>query len=885
MKRILLLLCVCFLLCKTSSAYHIKGGWIQYKYLSKVSADSSRYEIILHVYRGCNLAGSAFLPMPSRVSIFDAVTNIEITRISIVNQPTNTYYVHGGDTKKQARPACSNVLEADMPCYAISTFTTTVDLKDSPNGYILAASDFSRTTTIVNVNQKNSDGMQVSTGITFTTSMPSNANDHHINSNPNFAFKDTAIICFKGKFSYSYEATDADGDSLSFSFGDALNASSAIPTAPPYAAVPYQPGYSGIMPLGPNVTIDPRTGTISGAAPAIPGQYVVAVYVHEWRNGVKIGSTKKEMEIKVGDCSLSPVELKKVYLNCDTYTISLQNEAVANNIVSYKWDFGVPNTNTDVSTAPTPSYTYADAGTYTVQLNVSNHEGCKDSATAEVKIYPGFTPLFTIDGSCFEKPIQFKDSSIAKHGSISQWAWDFGDLTATDDIASTKFASYKYPKPIQTSVMLSVTSTVGCSGTVTQTVSIYDKPVITPAFLDTLICSIDSLPLKVQISRGSYQWTPNYMISNPGALQPLVYPKDTTEYTLVVQDNGCIDSAKIKVNVLEFIEVDIKADTGICRTDNLVLRPVSHALSYRWRESSGTNTLSNNTAKYPVATPLATTTYFVTANLGYCQDSAVTTVHVSPYPVARLGMDTVLCFGHRMQLAVEFEGSTFTWSPVSSLSRYNTLQPLAAPNKNTSYVFTARDTMYCPKEVSDTIHITVIPAFNVFAGKDTATGINVPLQLAATGAEPSFQYTWTPALYLDNSAIANPVVTVSDNTYDVILYTVKATSPEGCSTTDDIKVQVYNKGPEIFVPSGFTPNGDGKNDILQPVLVGISKLTAFTIYNRWGQVLFTTTQAGKGWDGMYKGVKQAPGTYVFIAQGQDYAGKGITRKGTVVLIM
>jgi gliding motility-associated-like protein len=885
MKRILLLLCICFLLCKTSSAFHIKGGWIHYKYLSKASDTSSKYEITLYVYRICNTPNSAFLPMPSNLCIYDAVTYTEIKRISIANTQSNTYYVHGGDTKKQARPPCSSIPDADMPCYAISTFTTTVELTDNPNGYILSTSDATRTTTIVNLTRMGGSPW----GISFTANIPGSStnNKYHINTNPEFIFKDTALLCYNAKFNYNFEATDADGDSLSFSFGDALDgeAPSTQPKPPPYKSMTYANGYSGLSPLGSGVSIDPKTGTVSGTAPATPGLYVVAVYVHEWRNGVKISSTKKEMEIGIGNCSLSPVELKKVYLNCDNYTISLQNEAATNNITAYQWDFGVPTITTDVSTAPTPSYTYTDAGTYTVQLKVSNNQGCQDSASAEVKIYPGFTPLFTIDGSCFEKPIEFKDSSIAKHGSISQWAWDFGDPTTATDVASTQFASYKYPKPTQTSVMLSVTSTVGCSGTVTNPISIYDKPVIKPAFLDTLICDIDSLQLRVQISRGNYQWSPNYMMASTTALQPVVYPKDTTEYTLVVKDNGCIDSVKIKVNVLDFITVRITADTGICRTDSITLRPESLALSYRWRESGSRITLNSHSIKYPIAKPTEDVNYHVVANLGWCQDSTVTKVHVSPYPVSRLGPDTVVCFGHRIPLPAYIEGNQYTWSPTNTLLNANSLRPFAAPSKNVSYVLTVSDNRHCPKIVSDTIHIRVIPAFNVFAGKDTATGINVPLQLTATGADPSFQYTWTPALYLDNSGIANPVATISDATYDAILYTVKASSPEGCSATDDIKVQVYSKGPEIYVPSGFSPNGDGKNDVLQPVLVGISKLTAFTIYNRWGQVLFTTTQPGKGWDGMYKGIKQAPGTYVFTAQGQDYTGKAITRKGTVVLIM
>ena len=97
-------------------------------------------------------------------------------------------------------------------------------------------------------------------------------------------------------------------------------------------------------------------------------------------------------------------------------------------------------------------------------------------------------------------------------------------------------------------------------------------------------------------------------------------------------------------------------------------------------------------------------------------------------------------------------------------------------------------------------------------------------------------------------------------------------------------VRINKTRPEIFVPSAFSPNGDGRNDILKPIMVGIKQLFYFRIYNRWGQLLFSTSETGKGWDGTFSGVKQASGTYVYETQGVDYTGKNVLRKGTVVLI-
>ncbi|WP_457825312.1 T9SS type B sorting domain-containing protein, partial [Staphylococcus aureus] len=71
------------------------------------------------------------------------------------------------------------------------------------------------------------------------------------------------------------------------------------------------------------------------------------------------------------------------------------------------------------------------------------------------------------------------------------------------------------------------------------------------------------------------------------------------------------------------------------------------------------------------------------------------------------------------------------------------------------------------------------------------------------------------------------------------------------------------------MPSGFTPNKDGKNDILKPITVGISTLNYFAVYNRYGELIYKTTQLGQGWDGWYNGVLQPPGTYVFQTEGLD----------------
>jgi gliding motility-associated-like protein len=97
-------------------------------------------------------------------------------------------------------------------------------------------------------------------------------------------------------------------------------------------------------------------------------------------------------------------------------------------------------------------------------------------------------------------------------------------------------------------------------------------------------------------------------------------------------------------------------------------------------------------------------------------------------------------------------------------------------------------------------------------------------------------------------------------------------------------VIVYKTAPDIMMPNAFSPNGDGKNDIIRPVLIGISSLDYFKVFNRWGQQVFSTTELNRGWDGRISGIMQDPSTYVFMVQGRDYTGKLIAKKGSFVLL-
>ena len=182
-----------------------------------------------------------------------------------------------------------------------------------------------------------------------------------------------------------------------------------------------------------------------------------------------------------------------------------------------------------------------------------------------------------------------------------------------------------------------------------------------------------------------------------------------------------------------------------------------------------------------------------------------------------------------------------------------------------------------PSSITKNITVDIPPVGikypNVLAVKNKAT------TLSARSISNGYSYLWMPSTGLNNGAIQKPVFNASQEQ----LYRVRLTSPGGCITMDTVKVSVYDSS-DIFVPKAFSPNKDGKNDLLQPFLVNIITLKFFRVYNRWGQLMFQTTDSKQGWDGTYNSKPQPIETYTWIAEGIDSNGTIIFRKGQTALI-
>ncbi|NOT51064.1 MAG: T9SS type B sorting domain-containing protein [Chitinophagaceae bacterium] len=354
----------------------------------------------------------------------------------------------------------------------------------------------------------------------------------------------------------------------------------------------------------------------------------------------------------------------------------------------------------------------------------------------------------------------------------------------------------------------------------------------------------------------------------------------TGNYTIDVKDvNNCTTTIPVTIGLINTINLTMGQNPEICEGSSVTLNAsATNAATYSWLPATG---LSNPAILQPVASPASTTIYTLTATAGPCNRTGTLQVRVNPRPIANAGPDQTICNKAGFQLSGN-GGVTYQWSPATYLNNASIQNPFANnPSQTITYTLHVTDAKGCTSAQADAVTITIRPPVRVFAGNDTAVVNGQPLQLTAIDVNNSglSQFTWAPVTGLNNPFIANPVALPPNN----IRYIITATTSEGCTGMDDIYVRVFARA-DIYVPTAFTPNNDNLNDFAVAIPVGILTFRHFTIYNRWGELVFTTTDYRKGWDGKIQGQLQGSATFAWVAEAVDYKGNIIQKKGLVTLI-
>jgi gliding motility-associated-like protein len=368
----------------------------------------------------------------------------------------------------------------------------------------------------------------------------------------------------------------------------------------------------------------------------------------------------------------------------------------------------------------------------------------------------------------------------------------------------------------------------------------------------------------------------------------IYYVSQSTNASLGLSCEGPRAAIVINVNNNN-LTVNIGVDTTICEGESVKFTPtvLPSAISYDWRAIGvPSNTIDIKNAKDITVNPVDNAQYILKATNGGCSTEDTVNVFVRWKPSIDAGANKAICLNDSILIKgnlTHFNSTKidFAWTPTDSLTSPTSLQTMVHPTQSTWYTITATTTKAdygCDFTATSKIKVVVQPVIKAFAGNDTIAVKGVPHQLHGTGG---INYTWT------SPSGVNIVSPFSQNAFatlnnDANFY-LKVTDAIGCTGYDSIFVKVY-EGPTYYVPNAFTPNGDGLNDIFRAIPVGISNTVYFRIFNRYGNLIFETTQWLKGWDGTFAGKPQPMGTYVWMVSGTDRNYKKVEMKGTVNLI-
>ncbi|MBC7888838.1 MAG: gliding motility-associated C-terminal domain-containing protein [Ferruginibacter sp.] len=793
MKKFLFTIFFSIVLFNAFSA-HIKGGFFTYEYLGPgiINPANLRYRITLTVYMSC-FPSAGQLTNPINLTIFQG------TATNVFANPSVNITSQYNLSKSTDEPCIS--LDQRGCYYTIVVYElNNYELPVSAAGYTVSYQRCCRIAGMENVLNSGSVGNTYSIKIPGTNSTVPNANR---NTSPNFPVNDTAVVCGGSYFTYPISATDKDGDVLTYSLCSAYEGGStaeAAPnpaTSPPYSTLNYTSPFFATQPLGVGVTINSTTGLISGIAP-IPktfgGEFVVTVCVSEFRNGVFLGETRKELHIQVKDCTPVVAKLAPKGVTCDGFTVNFSNATTNPSGTTYTWDFGEPASGVNNSSAlPDPVHVYSDTGIYIAKLTVSIGGLCTSSDSLIVRVYPGFFPDFnTIGPLCKGVPVSFADNTTTQYGVPTGWRWDFGNPIVTNDSSRSQNPGYTYSIPGTYNVQLIAGNTFGCVDTITKPVIIADNPVLTLISKDTSYCGADTLLLSAA-GQGNFNWTPGPNIMNANTATPLVYPTVPTLYRVTLSQAGCISSDSVRVTPKNDLTNSITASaTAICEDDTLTLTGnsnYSNNVSWSW----GPATMVNDPAvKVTKAFPNTSVTFVLTTRLGRnCVATTTRNITVKPLALADAGPDQSICIGQTTARLSAGGGNTYQWLPVTGLSNPNISNPVASPASTTVYKVLVGVTG-CIKTRIDSMQVLVRALPPITLTNDTLICSIDTLQLNAAGTG---NFLWSPNVNISNLVITNPLVSPDLPTK----YFTTLTDPFGCINRDSVFVDVK---PFVTVSAG-----------------------------------------------------------------------------------
>ncbi len=892
------LIVIFFLLCKLADATHIVGGEIYYDYLG-----GDNYRIHMKVYRDCLNGVPPFDGFPdSQGGIINAVYTIYDDSNNVIVTGIFTPLSFSTVPPTSIGP-CVPVL-ANYACVEEALYETYVTLPPKTGGYYIAYQRCCRNSTILNL--VNPGGV----GATYWEHIPG-PEKAVTNNSPRFVNRPPIYICRNQPIAFDHVATDPDGDSLVYTLCDpyngldgccpvvanppfAPNNSSSqcfipvpscpfINTAPPYLSVPFASPYSSSYPMSSNpaININSSTGFLNGV-PNILGQWVVGVCVDEYRHGVLIATHHRDFQFNVINCvfDVKADIVSQITTNngegtgfCNGFTITYANSS--QNESSWYWDFGDTLSVADTSNVENPSYTFSIVGVYTVMLVANPRTICADTTYEVFQVHPLLVPDYiTPVGQCMNGN-SFDFNATGQYEGNGIFSWDFG-LNASPQSASTiSVTNVSFNSPGDYPVVLTISEN-GCTASATKTIQVWQSPDASVGTFPTIGCN----PLLVNFNNTSTSGTPmdylwTFSDGTTSTLQDPTHvfsPAGIYSFTLsVITHQNCIDTShvfsvnSITVTTTPLADFTYVSATGLCFdsnnfsfTDATTLISPSGTISWSFDPDASVQTSSNSIVPNVSFGTLGTHSITLIATDDACVDTITKTIELYENPVATI--NPVISLGCDPMMVTFSNGSTaasnmsYLWN-FSDGSNSTDENPVRYFSPAGIYTYTL--TVYTDSKCIDTTQ-----AFSV-----SSITVN-PSPVASFTANPMVTSIFDPDVFFFNTSASEDIITWyynfddgtgSDDVNPMHTYatwgdytvTQTVTNVYACSNTMKLLIRVL---PEFrfWVPNAFTPgNKDNLNDVFKPIVIGVEDYT-FMIFDRWGELIFRTTDTEAGWNGFYK---------------------------------
>ena len=497
---------------------------------------------------------------------------------------------------------------------------------------------------------------------------------------------------------------------------------------------------------------------------------------------------------------------------------------------SFFWDFGDGTTSTDFE----PTHYYTEPGFYDVMLVVEDTSGCYTPDTAWV----------VVEIQLLEAEAGAMSDTICPGESVQLFviggdSYSWGPAEVLDDPHGAN--------PIAT-IWEATTFTVEveseCGSSVLEvTVQVFGADAA--ASPDTAICVGGS----AQLWAGGgdiYLWSPGATLDDPASATPVATPPITTFYIVeITTPEGCVIKDTTNVIVDQDLPYpNLVDEVHICKGASVQI--AAHgATDYLW---SPDYNISDINIYNPFVNPLVDTSYAVTFT-NAC-GSTYDTVDVFVIEVdGDVSPDTTICPEGEATLWAN-GGLSYSWSPTGSLSDPDKAVTQASPNTNTEYTVVITDAHGCSTSLTTQVNVFDSPLLTVSAETYAVVGDTIPIWAEGDGT-----IVWSPPYYLACIECSETYVFPPN----AMEYTATLTDANGCKTTDIVPVHF---DPLIYVPNAFTPDGDEFNNYFQAISHNILTFEML-IFNRWGEVVWSTSTIDDMWDGTYNGVLVLDDVYVW----------------------